>query len=136
MSARRSLSLRQVQVLYDSLRRRFFMDADALAPGSRLHVPPPASELRWGWLPATSGALGQTDWDQVDGDPETVRLAHYDRSRSVIRATLLHELTHMRLGYASNCGSAVGRHGMRTPPAGSPWRREAVRLATVGALQL
>lgn len=132
----RSLSLREVRELYDSLRRRYFLDAEALAPGTTLHVPPKAEELRWGWLPSNSGALGMTDWDQEDGDPEMIRLAHYDRSRSVIRATLLHELTHIRLGYASNCGSVVGRHGLRTLPATSAWRREALRLVQLGALQL
>lgn len=134
-STRRNMSLREVRELYDSLRKRFFQDAAALAPGSALHIPPKSDELRWGWLPESSGALGETRFDE-DDEPEMIRLAHYDRCRSIIRGTLLHEMTHIRLGPKANCGSGVGRHGIRAMPAGSAWREEALRLAAIGALQL
>lgn len=124
------MSLRQVQDLYDRLRKRYFMDA---APP--LHVPPPASELRWGWIPETSGALGETEFDE-DGEPELIRLSHRERGRTIVRGTLLHEMTHMRLGPAAACGSTPGRHGLRVLPAGSAWRQEAERLVALGALQL
>lgn len=130
VSTRRNLSLGEVRAMYDSLRRRFFLDA---APP--LRVPPPSAELRWGWLPESSGALGETQFDE-DGDPEMIRVAFYDRSRTILRGTLLHEMTHMRLGAEYACGSGTRRHGMRTLPASSMWRQEALRLVQLGALQL
>lgn len=122
--------MREVQRFYDTLRRRYFLDAPA-----PLHVPPPAVELRWGWLPETAGALALTRFDE-DGDPYEVMLSPRDRCRTLVRGHLLHEMTHMRLGPNYACGSAAGVHGMRVLPAHSAWRQEALRLVSLGALQL
>lgn len=133
----RPLSLRQIQAGFNRLRRRYFLDA-----GPPLHIPPLASEFRWGWLPANSDAVAETLFDE-DGDAEELRLApQYADRWSILRTTLLHELTHMRLGVnlprypGPSCGA--WHPGAKLPKiaASSVWRRETLRLASLGALQL
>lgn len=130
------MTIRECQVLYDQLRKRYFLDADGA-----LHIPPPASELRWGWLSSVgpeSDALAITKWDE-DGEPDELYLSAKDARRTIIRTSLLHELTHMRLGPDVSCGrwhqSPTGG-GKTVVPYGSAWQKEAVRLASLGALHL
>jgi len=128
--ARTALSLKQCQQLYDRLRVRYFLDAH-----EPLHIPPPAAELRWVWLPDNSDALAETVFDE-DDDPYEVRLSHKDARYSVIRPSLLHELTHMRIGSRLSCGGiSHAWTGVRIKRS-SMWHAETVRLAGLGALQL
>lgn len=128
--ARTTLSLRECQALYDRLRKRYFLDAP-----EPLRVPPFAAELRWAWLPDNSDALAETMFDE-DRDPFEVRLNHKFSRYTIVRLSLLHELTHMRIGFDYSCGGISHRwEGLRIPRS-SQWRVETIRLATLGALQL
>ena len=112
----REWSWRVVHQNYESLRRRYFMDAEP-----PLRVPPPASVLRWSWLSELSPDLGATHLDE-DGDPESLELNPWlRRSSRHLRAILIHEMVHMRDPKIS-C-----RVGSRR------WTEETVRLATLGA---
>ena len=123
--ARTALSLKQCQQLYDRLRVRYFLDAH-----EPLHIPPPATELRWVWLPDNSDALAETMFDE-DGDPFEVRLSARVRWYSILKPTLLHEMAHMRIGTKLECGGRLHRVAKT-----SQWHAETLRLAGLGALQL
>jgi len=127
------LTLKQIARLYYQLRRRYFLDAEALRPGTALHVPPPANEVTFGWLPENSNARAQTDFDE-DGTPHLIRFDSKHTERTVIRELLLHELTHVRLGPDPACGGY--NHAGRNHPGSRAWRRETVRLAVSGAIRL
>lgn len=114
------LRLKQVHELYERLRLLYFMEAP-----EPLHVPPPASDLRWYWLPPGSPLHGATHIDE-DGDADSLGLDPYlRRSRRFLTHMLLHELTHIRDPLAS----CAGRTGTRS----ARWRREQARLASLGA---
>jgi len=127
----RGYTLRDAKQIYDRLRKRYFLDATP-----PLHLPPAADELRWLWLPANSGNLGETTFDE-DGDPEAVALDPMLReSRKLLKLILLHEMTHMRLGSKYSCGGFSHRWSGARIPRSSQWFGETVRLAEAGALQL
>jgi hypothetical protein len=111
---------KKVRQLYDRLRLRYFMEAEP-----PLRVPPLAADLRWYWLPEVSPAHAYSHFDE-DGDPCELGLdPALRRSDRFLTSTLLHELIHLRVGPAAECGK-IGRP--------SPtWRREQVRLAALGA---
>lgn len=119
---------------YDRLRLRYFTDAPP-----PLHVPPPARELRWAWLPDNSDAMAETLFDE-DNDPFELRIRHRWADRwTVLKPTLLHELTHIRLGPQYSCGGwrRVG-HKWSGPriSRSSRWHAETLRLVAAGAFQL
>lgn len=129
------LSLADLRKGYDRLRQRYFMDAPP-----PLHVPPAAKELQWGWLPENTDAVGETFFDE-DGDPFLLRLKRrYNDRWTLARPTLLHELTHMRLGPAYSCGAwrEFNHRWQYAPviPKTSKWHEETLRLVQLGALQL
>lgn len=127
---RRSVSLRQAKRMYDELRLKFFMDAE-----TPLHIPPVASELFWGWLPDNSDAIAETQFE--DGEPTQIRLNEkMCRWRSIARETLLHELTHIRLGCRYSCGGYSHAWTGSRINSSMAWHRETVRLANIGALRL
>jgi len=124
-------SLYEVRRTYDALRLRYFHVDPRPYP---VHDLPLAKELRWYWLPANSDALGMTTFDE-EGDPEDVGLHTMLRpSPRLLRQTLLHEMTHMRLGPGSSCGGwSHAWAGPRIPRA-SAWYQETVRLVELRAL--
>lgn len=112
-----------VHRVYNRLRTRYFLDAEP-----PLKVPPLAKELRWLWGPDNFGAVATTDLDE-DWDPHTVTL-HPALKRLpliVLKATLIHELIHMRVPYLAHCNPTGTR-----PSKG--WRMEAMRLTSLGAV--
>ena len=107
---------KQVHRLYERLRQQFFMDA---APP--LRIPPPATEIRWYWLPSGSGLWGCTYFDH-EKDPDAIGLCEDLRhSRKFMRLILLHEMTHIR-NPKLGCW-----HTSRA------WKAETLRLAQLGA---
>lgn len=126
------LPLSRVRAGYDRLRTRYFIDAER-----PLRIPPTAAGLRWSWLPANSDAIAETIFDE-DGDPEELRLnPKYADRWTLVRPTLLHELTHMRLGQVPSCGAfSHPAKGVPRIARSSAWHRETLRLAALGALQL
>lgn len=117
-----AMSLKQVMALYERQRLRYFMDAQP-----PLHLPPPASELKWEWLPANSPNVAETVFDE-DDDPDMIRIAPAFAHLRFMRPTIQHELIHIRLGPKAQCDSG-GRLSAR-------WRAEVLRLAQLGAIKL
>ena len=116
--------------MYDDLRANFFMDAEP-----PLFIPPVAADLQWGWLPDNSDAVAETLFE--DGEPALIRLNEkLCRWRSITRETLLHELTHIRLGPRYSCGGYSHAWTGSRVTSSMRWHRETVRLATAGALRL
>jgi len=114
MTMPRKPSFASTKKLYDGLRRRYFMDAPP-----PLRVPPKSFEFAWMWLPWNSSNLGVTYLDE-DRDVEVVGLSPIlQLSPWMMRATLLHELTHMR---DPEIGCASKR-----------WLEETRRLVDLGA---
>jgi hypothetical protein len=110
-------STKKVQETYDSLRKRYFLNGPNI----------PANKLRWSWLSEASTLLAATCFD-ADDDPESMELNLVLRKLpTLMRVTLLHELTHIRLGPDVPCPSLTKK---RVPDA---WKRETVRLASLGA---
>jgi len=125
-------SLSEIRRLYDTLRRRFFL---AVPEGT--HLPPTSAELTFEWLPANSDALAITEFDE-DGEPDRLRFAREfcGRSRTILRHVLLHELTHMRLGYQYSCGAWHPNWKGARVSSKMKWHVETLRLAQEGALHL
>jgi hypothetical protein len=110
----------KVQRTYDMFRRRYFLDGE--------RCPPLAKDIEWAWHPELSGDLGVTTWDH-DEDPESVTLNHALRHwPDMLKVTILHEMTHMRLGVDSRCPSMA-----KNKSAQPTWTREMTRLASLGA---
>jgi hypothetical protein len=127
---RRIITLKQAARIYDRLRLRYFMDAEP-----PLHVPPPAAELVWSCLPDNTDAIAQTDFDE-EGDPEGLRLNAKFMRYTIARETLLHELTHMRLGPVPSCGGSSHAWSGARVSRSMAWHHETVRLAQAGAIRL
>lgn len=69
-----------------------------------------------------SSLLAVTHFDE-DEDAESVGILPFQRrARAVMTTSLLHELTHMRLGPRVGCNNG-----------GRTWTEETVRLALLGA---
>jgi hypothetical protein len=135
MPHRKIISLKTAARIYDQLRKRYFLDSDALRPGTTLHIPPPANELIFSWLADNSDAIGQTDFDE-DGDPEALRLNSKFMIYTIARETILHELTHIRLGPKPSCGGHSHAWGGARVSESMAWHKETVRLAQTGAIRL
>ena len=111
----------QARACYDRLRKRYFMDGQGITP-------PLGKELRWVWLPVGSPFRGAVLFDQ-EGHPHTLELnMGLLEWPGLLRTTLLHELTHIRLGPTYACPSET--RNSRVPAA---WKKEAIRLAALGA---
>lgn len=52
---RQTVTLKEIARLYSQLRVRYFLDAAA-----PLHVPPPAADIYFTWLPENTDALAMT----------------------------------------------------------------------------
>jgi hypothetical protein len=107
-------------------RKRYFMDGHET-------VPPLSKDVRWSWLPHTSPDLAETVWDtdlHVYDVAINEALRHWP---DMMKITLLHELTHCRLGPGVKCQSACKRRKDGSGRANPIWSREAARLAALGA---
>lgn len=112
---------------YDTLRRRYFLDAQPGIHAEPPHRPPTAKRLTWVWAPEGSDIFGATLFDE-DGVPYEIHLNvllltgpfSWERDRA-----LVHEMTHMRLGPGRECR---GPHGSLPPY----WWDEQLRLARLG----
>ena len=106
---------------YDRFRKRYYMDG--------LGKPLPlAKELRWGWLPYNSNSAGITHFDE-DDEPDLIELNEgLSDWTSLLKLTLLHEMSHIRLGVDVPCPSVT--RNRRILPA---WKEETIRLAGLGA---
>jgi hypothetical protein len=115
-----------VKRTYDSYRKKYFLDHEAYE--GHVKTPPTSSELRWRFLPETSSILGETTFDE-DEQPYDIALnralLHWP---DMMKITLLHEMTHMRIGLSYMCLSATKKKV--APPA---WKAETTRLAALGA---
>lgn len=111
------ITLRRAAQWYEWSRKKYFSDGHA-------RPVPPASDLTWAWLPEGSPNLAVTEFDP-DGDPVMLSLHPLlTRSGRLLRHTLLHEQTHMRLG---------AKVGGCSYPQSKRWQREALRLLELGA---
>src|SRR3990172_11057690 len=105
---------------YDRLRERYFLSPEGI-------IPPTSAELTWSWT-VERGTLGMTLWDE-DDDAYAVELDPRLRGmRRVLISTLMHELSHIRLGPDVICPPWAGHQGS------AAWRAEVARLATAGAM--
>ena len=128
----RVVTLKQLARIYTQLRARYFLDAEA---GSALHVPPPANEITFSWLPDNSDSIALTTFDE-DDDPFEMRFNSKFMRYTIAREAVLHELTHIRLGVGPSCGGfSHAWSGARVGPS-MAWHRETVRLAQAGAIRL
>jgi hypothetical protein len=116
----------KVKAKYTIYRRNYFLDHQAST--GEVRTPPTAKELRWVWLPEKSPDLAETVWDDDDNVFDIAINLSLLYWPDMLKVTLLHELTHMRLGPDIKCPSMV--KGNRAQPA---WTREMVRLANLGA---
>jgi hypothetical protein len=126
----RVLSLRECARIYDRLRGKYFLCAEA-----PLHIPPPASALVFSWLPDNSDALALTGFDE-DGDPFEMRFHPKMFYFGIAYGAILHELTHIRLGYGPSCGAFSHAWRGGRVARSMAWYRETVRLANAGAIRL
>jgi hypothetical protein len=124
------LSLRQIARLYDQLRKRYFMDAEP-----PLHVPPVAADMKFTWLPDNSDAIAQTDFDE-DGDAYEMRFNAKFMKYTIARESVLHEITHIRLGHGPSCGGHSHAWGGARVASSMAWHKETLRLAQAGAIRL
>jgi hypothetical protein len=107
---------RAIHASYERLRERYYLLADG-----EWRVPPKSTEFRWAWTRDLT-VWGQTHFDE-EGDPHLLELSPRVRGYGgLTRGTLLHELSHMRLGPTVNCNHRDKK-----------WRAEVVRLAVAGA---
>lgn len=112
-----NMSMPEIQGFYDHLRKRFFIEI----PGSPFFVPPTSAALDWEWIGERTASVAETVFR--DGVPFLVRMRQR-RARVDIRADLLHEMTHMRLGIDS------AKSCIRPSKI---WKAEQMRLAKLGA---
>ncbi len=126
----RIVSLRECARLYDRLRSRYFLCAEP-----PLHIPPLAAELTFSWLPDNSDALGLTSFDE-DGEPFEMRFNSKFFRYCIAYETVLHELTHIRLGPIPSCGAFSHAWRGGRVARSMAWHRETVRLANAGAIRL
>jgi len=126
----RIVTLKQLARIYTHLRARYFLDA--VAP---LHVPPPANEITFSWLPDNSDSIGLTTFDE-DGDAFEMRFNSKFMRYTIARETVLHELTHIRLGPVPSCGGFSHAWSGARVATSMAWHRETVRLAQAGAIRL
>ena len=110
---------------YDRLRLKYFMDAEP-----PMHTPPPATELQFVWTKPEAPVLGATTFDE-ENDPYLIELNPTFAVYAIVRETLLHEMTHMRL-YPQSFASC----GAKGIAPSRLWIEEAVRLARLGAVIL
>lgn len=129
-SPTRILSLRECARIYDRLRSRYFLCATP-----PLHIPPPASEIQFSWLPDNSDALAQTSFDE-DEEPFEMRFNSKFFRYCIAYETILHELTHIRLGPRPSCGAFSHAWRGGRVARSMAWHRETVRLANAGAIRL
>jgi hypothetical protein len=126
----RIVTLKECGRLYDRLRSRYFLCAEA-----PLHIPPPSSEITFSWLPDNSDALALTTFDE-DGDAFEMRFNAKFFRYCIAYETILHELTHIRLGAIPSCGAFSHAWRGGRVARSMAWHRETVRLAQAGAIRL
>jgi hypothetical protein len=110
---------------------KYFLD-----PPEGYFVPPVANDLRWYWLPANSSAFALTTFDEDDHPCDIGFDLSTRHSYDIIRWLVLHEMTHMRIGYKWSCGQVSHRWRGTRVPKDTIWYQETVRLANAGALVL
>jgi len=126
-----ALSMSEMRRGYDRLRKRYFLDAPP-----PLNVPPLAKDLIFEWLPENSDALAQTNFDE-EYIPRRIRFRRrHNDVWTLARISLLHEMTHMRLGPLPSCGAFSHAWAGARIKRSSLWHMETVRLAKAGAFQL
>ena len=111
---------RRVRQTWDTYRKRYFLDGE--------RVPPLSHEVRWIWLPTGSPDLGETTWDDDNQVCDEALNSGLLLWPDLLKITLLHELTHCRLGPGVQCPSMGKRKRMT-----AVWRKEQERLAALGA---
>jgi len=126
----RVVTLKQLARLYTQLRARYFMDA-ALP----LHIPPPSTEIKFSWLPENTDAIAMTTFDE-DDDPFEMRFNSKLMKYCIARESMLHELTHIRLGVRASCGGHSHAWSGARIARSMAWHRETLRLAQAGAIRL
>lgn len=100
---------------YDRLRKKYFVGFEQV---------PPSKELRWKWMARDHHELGHT-WFDDGGDPFEIGINLLCLSIArVLGFTLLHEMTHMKLGTGPECS-----------PHSQPWCGEVDRLSALGAFR-
>jgi hypothetical protein len=127
--------MKEIARIYTQLRAKYFLDSEPLRPGSALHIPPPAADIYFTWLPENTDALAMTTWDE-DGDAFEMRFNSKFARRAIVRESVLHELTHIRLGTKHSCGGFSHAWGGARVSQSMQWHRETVRLAQAGAIRL
>jgi hypothetical protein len=119
-------TLSKVKATWNKHRRLYFSDGEG-------RPVPLAKDLGWVWLAVGSQYAATTQFD-ADDDPVTVELNEGLRSwPALMRTTLLHEATHIRLGPDVACPSGAVEVRLAVPPL---WKAEAARLVSLGACLL
>ena len=122
---KRDWTITKVKTTWNKQRRLYFLDGGGRAV-------PLAKDLSWSWLPFASQFSGVTTFG-ADNEPETIELNEGLRSwPGLLRSTLLHEATHIRLGPGVACPSTNNAR-LAVPAA---WKAEALRLVELGACLL